>query len=89
MTIASRSGQHEIVGPRGGGTSQESTVVRNEPLPVRAEDVSFALMAVLERLFPLERVVFVLCNAFDLTFDEIASVDDLEDRSLTFKKDSF
>ena len=51
-----------------------------EPLPtednptVRAEDVSFALMAVLERLSPLERVVFVLHNAFDLTFDEIVPV---------------
>jgi RNA polymerase sigma-70 factor (ECF subfamily) len=41
---------------------------------VRAEDVSFALMAVLERLSPLERVVFVLRNAFELTFDEIAPV---------------
>jgi RNA polymerase sigma-70 factor (ECF subfamily) len=41
---------------------------------VRAEDVSFALLAVLERLSPLERVVFVLHNAFDLAFDEIAPV---------------
>ncbi len=51
-----------------------------EPLPtadepgVRAEDVSFALMTVLERLSALERVVFVLRNAFDLTFEEIAPV---------------
>jgi RNA polymerase sigma-70 factor, ECF subfamily len=49
-----------------------------EPLPtgdepaMRAEDVSFALPTMLERLSPLERVVFVLRNAFDLTFDEIA-----------------
>jgi RNA polymerase sigma-70 factor (ECF subfamily) len=41
---------------------------------VRAEDVSFALLAVLERLSPLERVVFVLRNAFDLTFKEIVPV---------------
>ena len=41
---------------------------------VRAEDVSFALMVVLERLTPLERVVFVLHNAFDLTFEEVAPV---------------
>jgi RNA polymerase sigma-70 factor (ECF subfamily) len=34
--------------------------------------VSFALLVVLERLSPLERVVFVLRNAFDLTFEEIA-----------------
>jgi RNA polymerase sigma-70 factor (ECF subfamily) len=41
---------------------------------VRAEDVSFALLVVLERLSPLERVVFVLHTAFDLTFEEIAPV---------------
>jgi RNA polymerase sigma-70 factor (ECF subfamily) len=51
-----------------------------EPLPtqdnpsVLAEDVSFALLVVLERLSPLERVVFVLKSAFDFSFDEIASV---------------
>jgi RNA polymerase sigma-70 factor (ECF subfamily) len=39
-----------------------------------AGDVSFALMTVLERLSPLERVVFVLRNAFDLSFDEIVPV---------------
>ena len=41
---------------------------------VRAEDVSFALLVILERLSPPERVVFILHNAFDLTFDEIAPV---------------
>lgn len=30
---APRSGQYEIVGPRGGGTGKERTVVRGEPLP--------------------------------------------------------
>lgn len=30
---APRSGQYEIVGPRGGGTNQERTVTRGEPLP--------------------------------------------------------
>ena len=30
---ATRSGQYEIVGPRGGRTGQERTVVRGEPLP--------------------------------------------------------
>jgi RNA polymerase sigma-70 factor (ECF subfamily) len=51
----------------------EPFLTENEP-GVRAEDVSFALLAVLERLSPRERVVFVLRNAFDLTFDEIAPV---------------
>ncbi|KXO99044.1 hypothetical protein [Tsukamurella pseudospumae] len=30
---AGRSGQYEIVGPRGGSTGQERTVTRGEPLP--------------------------------------------------------
>jgi RNA polymerase sigma-70 factor (ECF subfamily) len=51
----------------------EPLVTEDEP-GLHAEDVSYALMAVLERLSPLERVVFVLRNAFDLTFDEIAPV---------------
>src|SRR5262249_59437727 len=46
-------------------------VLTGDELAVRAEDVSFALLVVLERLSPLERVVFVLRNAFDLTFEEI------------------
>jgi RNA polymerase sigma-70 factor, ECF subfamily len=51
----------------------EPLVTEEEP-GVRAEDVSFALLAVLERLSPLERVVFVLRSAFDLTFEEIVPV---------------
>ena len=51
----------------------EPLVTNDEP-GVRAEDVSFALLAVLERLSPLERVVFVLRNAFDFTFKEIVPV---------------
>lgn len=31
--IAPKSGQYEIVGPRGGETGKERTVVRGEPLP--------------------------------------------------------
>jgi len=49
----------------------EPLLTEGEP-GVRAEDVSFALLVVLERLSSLERVVFVLHNAFDLSFDEIA-----------------
>jgi RNA polymerase sigma-70 factor, ECF subfamily len=51
----------------------EPLLTENEP-GVRAEDISFALLVLLERLSPAERVVFVLHNAFDLTFDEIAPV---------------
>lgn len=34
---ASRSGQYEIVGPRGGGTGAERTVTKGEPLPPTPE----------------------------------------------------
>jgi RNA polymerase sigma-70 factor (ECF subfamily) len=51
----------------------EPLLTENEP-DVRAEEVSFALLAVLERLSPLERVIFVLRNAFDLPFQEIVGV---------------
>ena len=32
-TTAPRSGQYEIIGPRGGKTGTERTVVKGEPLP--------------------------------------------------------
>ena len=32
-TIATRSGQYEQIGPRGGRTGEERTVTRGEPLP--------------------------------------------------------
>jgi RNA polymerase sigma-70 factor (ECF subfamily) len=51
----------------------EPLLTEGEP-GVRAEDVSFALVTVLERLSPLERVVFVLRSAFDFTFKEIVPV---------------
>jgi RNA polymerase sigma-70 factor (ECF subfamily) len=51
----------------------EPLLTEGEP-GVRAEDVSFALQVVLERLSPLERVVFVLHSAFDLSFEEISPV---------------
>src|SRR5205823_408505 len=45
-------------------------LVTDDGPAARAEDVSFALLIVLERLSPLERVVFVLRSAFDLSFEE-------------------
>ena len=41
-----------------------------------AESVSMALMLVLETLSPIERVVFVLREAFDASYDEIAAAVD-------------
>lgn len=50
----------------------EPILTEAEPA-ARAEDVSFALLVVLERLAPVERVVFVLRTAFELDFQTIAT----------------
>jgi RNA polymerase sigma-70 factor (ECF subfamily) len=61
-----------------------------EPLPTQedpmtlAEDVSFALLVVLQRLSPLERVVFILKSAFGFSFDEIAPI--IERNPVTCRK---
>ena len=49
-------------------------IVTDDDPAVHAEDISFALLVVLERLSAVERVVFVLRSAFDLPFEEIAAV---------------
>jgi RNA polymerase sigma-70 factor (ECF subfamily) len=51
----------------------EPLLTEDEP-GMRADDLSFALLVVLERLTPLERVVFVLRSAFGLPFEEIQPV---------------
>jgi RNA polymerase sigma-70 factor, ECF subfamily len=51
----------------------EPILTQDEPA-LRPEDISFALLAVLERLSPVERVVFVLRTSFDLDFAGIGTV---------------
>jgi RNA polymerase sigma-70 factor (ECF subfamily) len=48
-----------------------------DPAPdaaVRAETLSYAVLVMLERLSPVERAVFVLREAFDFGYDEIAGI---------------
>jgi RNA polymerase sigma-70 factor (ECF subfamily) len=40
----------------------------------RLEDISYAFLALLERLTPLQRAVFVLRSAFDCSYSEIAGI---------------
>lgn len=47
-----------------------------EHAAIAADSIGVALLIVLERLRPLERVAFVLHDVFDLPFDEIASLID-------------
>lgn len=51
----------------------EPLLTEHSPVTL-AEDVSFALLVVLERLSPLERVTFILKSAFDFSFEEIAPI---------------
>ncbi len=51
----------------------EPIATAGEPA-IRAEDVSFALLVVLERLSAVERVIFVLRTAFDFDFAEIGAI---------------
>jgi RNA polymerase sigma-70 factor, ECF subfamily len=51
--------------------------VLSDPAPdaaVRAESLSMAVLVLLERLSPVERAVFVLREAFDYGYDEIAEI---------------
>jgi RNA polymerase sigma-70 factor (ECF subfamily) len=59
--------------------AREATpVVANEPDPeqqlLMADSVGFALLVVLQKLAPAERIAFVLHDMFDLSFDEIAPI---------------
>ena len=50
-----------------------------DPAPdaaVRAESLSLAVLVLLESLTPVERAVYVLREAFDFGYDEIAAIVD-------------
>ncbi|MEE6265549.1 sigma-70 family RNA polymerase sigma factor [Streptomyces diastatochromogenes] len=85
-TVVTRECLHQLRSRR---RRREDPLVEHLPDPiVRAEDpdpeqealladaVSLALLVVLERLTPAERLAFVLHDMFDLPFDEIAQIVD-------------
>ncbi|WP_275466440.1 sigma-70 family RNA polymerase sigma factor [Streptomyces noursei] len=85
-TVVTRECLHQLRSRR---RRREDPLVEHLPDPiVRAEDpdpeqealladaVSLALLVVLERLTPAERLAFVLHDMFDLPFDEIARIVD-------------
>jgi RNA polymerase sigma-70 factor (ECF subfamily) len=57
----------EPVANRDGGTDPEREALL-------ADSVGLALLVVLDRLTPAERLAFVLHDLFDLSFDEVASI---------------
>jgi RNA polymerase sigma-70 factor (ECF subfamily) len=59
--------------PAFAGTSREDGI-DPEQAALLADSVGLALLVVLERLSPAERLAFVLHDMFELSFDEIASI---------------
>ena len=75
---SARSQRERYVGPWLPEPIVDMSRVRREPDPEMiaelADDLSIALLLVLERLSPLERAAFLLHDVFDLSFEEIAKV---------------
>src|SRR5579872_2117866 len=75
-TLRSRSSRKEdALDVRVSEAAASRQVVSNpEQEVLLANSVGLALLVVLDRLTPAERIAFVLHDMFDLSFDEIASI---------------
>lgn len=72
-----RSAQHRREAYVGPWLPEPTTSVATpDELAERAESLTIGFLAVLERLGPVERVVFLLADVFAVPFDEIATVVD-------------
>jgi RNA polymerase sigma-70 factor (ECF subfamily) len=74
MLRTRRSHREESVEARPNETAGLTTAGDAEQEAVLAESVGLALLVVLDRLTPAERVAFVLHDMFELSFEEIAPV---------------
>jgi RNA polymerase sigma-70 factor (ECF subfamily) len=71
MLRSRRSRREEPLAPDGGSTPDAADPEREALL---AESVGLAMLSVLQRLAPAERVAFVLHDVFGVPFDEIADI---------------
>src|SRR5579872_517353 len=78
--LRSRSSRREEALDASGSLSTSETAVSRpgvsdpEQEALLADSVGLALLVVLDRLTPAERIAFVLHDMFDVSFDEIASI---------------
>jgi RNA polymerase sigma-70 factor (ECF subfamily) len=74
--LRSRKSRREepLVAQETGGTETRGEGLDPEQEAVLADSVGLALIVVLEKLAPAERVAFVLHDMFDLSYDEIAPI---------------
>jgi RNA polymerase sigma factor (sigma-70 family) len=82
--VGPAGGGHEAAGGGGGGGGHDGGGSGPEDEAVLADSVGLALLVVLDRLSPPERVAFVLHDLFAVPFDEIAPI--VERTPVTTKK---
>jgi RNA polymerase sigma-70 factor (ECF subfamily) len=75
MLRSRRARREEPLGEQGAGrTMSDEEVIDPQDEILLADSVGLAMLVVLERLAPAERVAFVLHDIFDLPFDDIAPI---------------
>src|SRR5579862_1007663 len=74
MLRTRKARREESLGQAPEPTSLPSRMPDAEQEAMLADSVGLALLVVLERLAPAERIAFVLHDMFDLSFDEIAPI---------------
>src|SRR5262249_61269807 len=73
MLTSARARREEYVGPWLPEPIVDTAALAPDSRTELAEDLSFALLLMLDRLSPLERTAFLLHDVFDFSFGEVAS----------------
>jgi RNA polymerase sigma-70 factor (ECF subfamily) len=73
ILTSARSRREEYVGPWLPEPVVDAAALAPDTRTELAEDLSFALLLILDRLSPLERAAFVLHDVFDFSFSEVAT----------------
>ena len=76
MLRARTAKREDVLDEAASAPTLESSVADPEREAVLADSVGIALLVVLDRLEPVERLAFVLHDVFGMSFDEIASIVD-------------
>src|SRR5213079_2229291 len=73
ILTSARARHEEYVGPWLPEPVVDTSALAPDSRAEMAEDLSIALLLTLDRLSPLERAAFLLHDAFDFSFGEVAS----------------
>jgi RNA polymerase sigma-70 factor (ECF subfamily) len=84
MLTSARARREEYIGPWLPEPVLDTAALAPDSRTELAEDLSFALLLILDRLSPLERAAFLLHDVFDFSFAEVAAT--LERREAACRK---